>query len=318
MKCSACGAAHATIFQRHTGRVLCWNCFVDDLVQRIKRELELHNLIDPGDRILLAVSGGKDSIALMELLTHVVSPSKLHAVTIVEGVPGYYRQSEIALCKKVARSLGIDYTVLTLKEVIGFSIEELIQRYRQKLETGTVEKISPCTICGVARRRAINIYAREHGFTKVATAHTLDDEVHTYIANFLRGDLMRLAQSHPKSAVHSSKIIKRIKPLRKVYDYEIAIYAFKKGYPLQQQECPLITSIPSLRSRIRDRVIELEWLYPGTFMRLVEWIDKAIEPLVEKLNRSQIELPYCEICGEPTSPGRRICRFCEILEQLKR
>jgi len=314
MKCSICGSNRAIIFQRHSGRALCWQCFVDDLVQRVKREIELYNLVRPDDRVLLAVSGGKDSLVLMELMARIISPSRLQAVTVVEGVPGYNRRDEIELCRTVAKSLGVDYAVVALKDVIGYSVSELLDLY-QKSEA--VEKVSPCTICGVARRRALNLYARDHGFTKVATAHTLDDEAHTYIANFLRGDLMRLVQSHPKSAVHSPKIVKRIKPLRKIYDYEIAIYAYKKGYPLQSKECPLITSTPSLRSRIRDRVIELEWLSPGTFLRIVEWLDRVIEPLVDKLNASRIELPYCEICGEPTSPGRRICRFCELLQKLR-
>ncbi len=298
------------MFQYHTGRALCFECFERDLLKRVRESLEQFG-VRSSDRILLAVSGGKDSLAMIYLLSKVHPLDRMFAITVVEGVEGYERSHEIKVSAKIASEVGIEYEVVKAKDVIGFSVKDLVEASSRK----SID-VSPCTFCGVIRRRVINVYARSRGFTKVATAHTLNDEVQTALLNILRGDTMRLIQWHPRSIPHSPLLIKRVKPLRRIYEYEIAAYAYLKGIPLQSEQCPYLLSRPTVRARLKPMMLEYEQTSPGSLMKFLDLLDDALKPLVEKVNRSNIALPVCEKCGEPTAPGRRLCRVCEFIKSL--
>ena len=154
-----------------------------------------------------------------------------------------------------------------------------------------------------------------HGFERVATAHNLDDEVQTLYMNVLRGDLAGLLRLHPLAPTLSDRCVPRIKPLRKIYEWETAAYAYLRGWSLPSESCPFITEEGSLRAQIREMLYRLEWMHPGTLLETLEAYDEEMKPLVEELARMP-RLPLCEKCGEPTSYGRRLCRTCELLEAL--
>ncbi len=310
MLCDQCKSREAIIYQWHTGRKLCLKCFELDLLKRIKQSLRDFG-VNPQDKVLLAVSGGKDSLVMMKLVSMVHPKENLCAITIIEGFPNYDRSKEIAFTRKLANELSIDYVTLRVKDVIGLSVWDMVERARQR-GLG----LAPCTFCGIVKRRVLNYYARLNGFDKVATAHTLNDEIQTAILNILRGDKMRLAQWHPKSAPHSVLLIKRVKPLRKVYEYEIAAYAYLNDIPFQLEQCPYLVSHPTLRARLKPFIIEYEHASPGAMIKFLEFLDRTLEPIVDDLNRGGIVLPLCEKCGEPTSPGRRLCRLCELIDAL--
>jgi len=309
--CDICRVRPAAVKQRHTGKALCYDCFIKDVQSRVKSEITRYNMIMEGDRILVGVSGGKDSLVLLDVLASVYSPSKLMAITIVEGIRGYNREVEVEFAKKLSKSLGVDHEVVYVKDFLGYSVDDFA-RAAQLLEI----KVSPCTYCGIARRRIMNVIARERGLNKVATGHQLDDESQTVLINFLRGDIMRLIQLHPLSEVHSSKLIKRIKPLRKIYEYETALYAYIKGFHLQEAECPYIVYSPTMRVKVREVLSYLENLAPGLLLRFLDEFDEYMEHLVLDTNRKRIDLPLCFKCGEPTAPGRSLCKFCELVDQI--
>lgn len=310
MLCDECGLRKAAVYQRHSQRALCEECFEKDLIKRVERSLANYG-VSKRERILLAVSGGKDSIAMMFLLSRIFPRENLRAVTIIEGVKGYSRSREVSICARVANELGVEYEAMHLKDIVGFSVSELVERSREMNLN-----ISPCSFCGVLRRRALNVVAREQGVSKVATAHTLNDEVQTMMLNVLRGDTMRLVQWHPRSVPHSEKLVKRIKPLREIYEYELAIYAYLKGVELQEDQCPYLVQRPTLRFRFKEFLLILEALRPGIALRMLRETELLVEPLVNHVNRSGIVLPLCERCGEPTAPNRKLCRICEYLEAL--
>jgi len=310
MLCDVCGVHRAVVYQRHTRRFLCEECFEKHLIKRISKTLRRYGVTER-DRVLLAVSGGKDSIAMMFLLSKILPKSNLRAVMIIEGIEGYTRSKETSICTKIALELGIEYEAVHLRDIVGYSISEIVRRAQ---ELGV--NISPCSFCGVLRRRALNAIAREQGFTKVATAHTLNDEVQTAFLNILRGDIVRLVQWHPYSIPHSEKLIKRIKPLREIYEYELAQYVYIIGLDLQEDQCPYLIRRPTLRFKFKEMLVKIENLEPGIGMRTLRALEHGLEPLVKTFNRNIASLPLCERCGEPTSPGRKICRVCEYLEIL--
>ncbi|MEM0487307.1 MAG: TIGR00269 family protein [Sulfolobales archaeon] len=306
-----CGEAKARILQKHTGRALCSKCFRDDLLKRFKDEVLRYSMFTPGERVLLALSGGKDSYVLLDLVKEVHDVGKIGIVTIVEGVEGYNRVDDIAWIEDAARSYGLDLHLTSFKEFVGLSLDELVSLDKSR-EVGT----SPCTYCGVLRRRIINYYARTLGYDKVLTAHNLDDEVQTYVMNLLRGDKGRLVQNHPLSPTLSKYFVKRVKPLRKIYEWETTAYALMRGYKFQVTECPYIRFRPTLRAIIRDHLYEIERLKPGSLIRILETVDRYIETELLRWVSQLSELPQCSMCGSPTAYGRNTCVMCDLLGKI--
>ncbi len=310
-RCDACGEAEARVAQRHTGRALCSRCFREDLLRRLGEEVERYRMFSPSERVLLALSGGKDSFVLLDLVKEVHDPGRMGIVTVIEGVEGYNRADDVAWIADVARSYGIDLHVASFKEFAGLGLDELVS-----LDRSRGLKTSPCTYCGVLRRRIINHYARTLGYDRVLTAHNLDDEVQTYVMNLLRGDRVRLIQGHPLSPTLSRYFVKRVKPLRKIYEWETAVYAFMRGFKFQETECPYIRFRPTLRAVVRDYLYEVERARPGSLLRILEAVDRYVErELLPEASRLG-ELPQCSVCGSPTAYSRRTCVLCDLLQKI--
>jgi uncharacterized protein (TIGR00269 family) len=311
--CSKCGKREAIVYQKHTGMKLCKNCLFEDVKQRILEQVKKYDMILPEDRILIGISGGKDSYVLLRFLPEIHPSSKLFGLMIEEGIKGYNRAETFSFVKSSCHELGIDCVITSIKEVLKYSVDEFMSLQIKRCNS---IKISACTFCGIARRRILNVYARSHGMNKVATGHNLDDEVQTYLINILRGDIMRLIQLHPLSIVHSPLLVKRIKPLRTIYEYETAFIAYMEGFRFQETECPYIVERPTLRTKIRELIKEIERIDPSAQLKFLNEVDKALEPLVKMRNMDSVNLPRCSQCGEPTAPGRNICKFCELIDNV--
>uniref|UniRef100_A0A7C5TIA0 TIGR00269 family protein n=1 Tax=Ignisphaera aggregans TaxID=334771 RepID=A0A7C5TIA0_9CREN len=312
--CSVCGIREAVFYQRHSGLKLCKVCLYSDIKKRVVDEINRYSMILPRDRVLVGVSGGKDSFVLLNILAETYDPSKIVGLMIEEGIYGYNRDEVFSYIDEVCRLYKIDCIKTSLKKELSYSVDDFM-----KLQLSRERKyiVSACTYCGIARRRVLNSYARMLGLNKVATGHNLDDEVQTYVINILRGDVMRLMQLHPLSNTHSTKLIKRVKPLRKIYEYETAILAYMMGYRFQETECPYISSRPTLRVKVREMLISLETSMPGIQLRFLEFIDMLIEDFIKRDVFKSIELPQCKLCGEPTSPNRDLCKFCELVNSIR-
>ncbi len=267
-------------------------------------------MFDSNHRVLLALSGGKDSFTLLDVMLEIHDPSKMGIVTIIEGIPGYNRRGDIEWIISKAGEFKVDLYLTSFKEYVGKTLAELVDLSRER-GLG----VSPCTFCGITRRRIINEYARMGGFDRVLTAHNLDDEAHTVLLNLFRGDLARLVQTHPLGPALSGKFVRKFKPLRKVYERESALYAYLRGHRFQEVECPYITTVPTLRAKIREYMHELEAKQPGVLLNLLERIDALVPKLLGRF-RNLPELPTCVNCGEPTAYGRKYCRFCELINAV--
>lgn len=313
--CSNCRKNSAVFLQRHSGRRLCKACFVDDIKARIKSQINRYLMITANDVVAVGVSGGKDSYVLLNILIEIIPPTKIIGIMIDEGIARYTRSEIFNSIKIFCSAIGIDCIYISMREVLGYGVDDFMNHYIKLSHNKSSSTMSACTYCGIARRRILNLYARELGATKVATGHNLDDEVQTYIINILRGDIMRLIQLHPLSETHSNRLIKRVKPLRSIYEYETAYYAYLLGYTFQEYECPYIEMRPTLRVKIRELLNEVERSTPGIQLRLLEVLDNAIINIVKS---KHVTLPLCKLCGEPTSPGRTICKFCELIDYIRR
>ncbi len=312
MICDVCKLREAEIYQPHTGRKLCRECFIQDIRDRVKKEAEKIGL-NRARKILLAVSGGKDSFTLADTLASFIDHNRLIAMNIVEGIHGYNRAEQVQELKRFLNELGIELIETSFAEKEGATLDEMVSRSR-----AVGLNVSACTFCGGFRRKIINQVARDVNADLVATGHNLDDEAQTIIINLIRGDLIRLIRFGDVPIKLSNKFVLRVKPLRKIYEWETTMYAYYKGYSFQEVECPYISQRPTLRAKVRDLLYMVEAVRPGSLLKLVEEFDKVAEDYRKMFvaNIGEKELPTCKICGEPTSYGREICKNCELLIKI--
>lgn len=309
MLCDVCGIRRAQVLQAHSGLRLCSECFLENVRSRIWSEVERWGLIEPGDSILLAVSGGKDSYVMLESLALRYKASKLTGLSIIEGIPGYNREDDVRALVDFAREHGVDVIVVSVKEYTGLSVYEIVREARVR---GLRE--SACTFCGLSRRHIMDYYARMLGVSKIATAHNLDDEVQTLVVNMLRGDVVGLLKIHPLNPQPEGGI-RRVKPLRKIYEWETATYAMFRGFRFQETECMFIEENPTLRAKVRTALYEIERVNPGALMRLLEYFDNMLLDVVDEIKPGE-STGRCSRCGSLTSSSRRLCKLCELLERV--
>lgn len=255
------------------------------------------------DHIALALSGGKDSLTLLNILVkleHKFPRSKLTAVCVDEGIEGY-RDEALLLASKECTRLGVEQKTVSYKELFGTTTDEIVKTDPDK---------TACSYCGVLRRKAINKAASMVGATKIATAHNLDDEAQTVLLNMLHGDPLRLIRSAPVLRDVRGRFLTRIKPLCDIPEKEIVLYAYLNGLEFQSIACP--HGAQALRNDIRAFLNQMDQKHPGTKFTL----QRSAERLRELLTKSAptIGLNDCEKCGDPTP--HRYCEACTMLETV--
>jgi len=304
--CTACKRREAVYFRPYSGERLCKKCFIESIEEKTRATISKYEMFEFDDRIAVGVSGGKDSTSLLYVLEKIereFPKSTLVAVTVDEGIKGY-RDEALKIARKNCEKLNVEHHVVSFKELFGYKLDEIVELMKKR-----EAELSPCAYCGVLRRRALNIAAREVDADKLATAHSLDDEVQTILINILHGDPLRLARAKPVTEEVHEKLVRRVKPFCEIPEREIAFYAYLKNIEFQSFPCPYAPQ--ALRSEIRIILNRLEERHPGmkyTIFRSIERIRPALEGLAEK------ELKECKICGEPTTG--EICKVCELLQEL--
>jgi uncharacterized protein (TIGR00269 family) len=298
--CSKC-SERAIVSLRYFGLHLCQGHFIQDFEKRVAETLQRNDMVKDGERIAVAVSGGKDSTALLFCLHRILAKRdvQLVAVTVDEGIAGY-RNDTIKAARAIAEKLGIEQHIVCFKEEYGSNLDEMVQG----------KKVAPCTYCGVFRKNALNRAAKRLGVDKVATGHNLDDEAQSIMMNYLKGDFERLMRFRPRRA--QAGLVPRIKPLREIPEKEIALYCMVNGVFAQSRECPYANL--SLRADVRDMMNSLESQFPGTKQSTLQGFEKIVQSAQGSF--SQMELAACKECGEPCV--RELCKACELLGKMHR
>lgn len=298
MRCSLC-PERAIVSQRYSGRHLCQDHFTGEFEARVEDTIRKTAMVQDGDRIAVAVSGGKDSNALLFVLHRLLAEDvDIVAVTVDEGIDGY-RDDTILAAEAIAQRLGIRQEIVSFREEYGFDLDEMVAG----------KEVAPCTFCGVFRKSALNRVAKRLGASKVATGHNLDDEAQSVMMNYLKGDIQRLVRLRPRKV--QPGLISRIKPLREIPEKEIALYDMVQGIYAESQECPYARL--SLRADVREMMNRFESLFPGAKQSTLQGFEKISE--LANYKWAQIDLHACSRCGEPCVNDS--CKACELLEKLE-
>ena len=306
--CAVCKRRDAFVYRPYSGERLCKKCFAESIEAKVRGTIGKYHMFGFDDRIAVGVSGGKDSISLLHILAKVERAhpnASLVAVTVDEGIRGY-RDEALAIAAANCKKLGIEHHVVSFKALYGFTLDEIIRRAELKGE----RELTSCAYCGVLRRRALNVAARDVCADKVATAHTLDDEVQTGLMNIFRGDLVRLAKEKPVTDEVHPRLVRKVKPFCEVPEKESTLYAYVKNFRFQDTPCPYASE--ALRNDIRAMLNRMEEKRAGTKFAVFKSLER-LRPALDGLVKNEC-FSECVKCGEPASSG--LCRACELLRQI--
>lgn len=260
-----------------------------------------------GDRVAVALSGGKDSTSLLYIMSRIMQGhgSELLAITIDEGIEGY-REESVRNAKKIAADLSVQLFVRSYKEYFDLTLDEAMII---KSSRGT--KTSSCAFCGPLRRRAIDRAAQELGVSVVATAHNLDDVLQTFYINVYSGDIERISWLDPDFQPNLDHFkLKRVKPAMEIYEQELAFFAYLNDLPFQSESCPYMNE--GIRTEIRNNLNELERNHPGIKYSMFKSIVSISGGLGGASQLKKREALRCKDCGSISSGP--ICSVCQTLK----
>jgi len=291
------------IFLTNNKKGLCKSCFFRYFERKFSRTISQFKLIEPNEKIGVAISGGKDSLTLLYLLNKLKSKKRfrIEALLIDEGINGY-RDNTIKDARKFCRNLKIKLNIVSYRKEFGYTLDALIKKLKMK----------PCSICGVFRRYLINKYSRKLKFDKIAMGHNLDDEVQSIMMNQFRNNQEVSARLGPITGIKSEKkFIRRIKPLYMLTEKEVMTYAYLRSFNLKFCECPYNTE--AYRISVREFINNFESKYPGTKHSMINSFMETL-PLLKMKYKNSSEIKYCRKCKEPSS--KDVCQACEIRSKL--
>lgn len=281
---------------------LCQEHYREFIASKVERTIRRYELLRPGERLLVAVSGGKDSAALLHVMAGLRERLgvELVAFHIDLGIGDYSAKSKEA-AERLAKGLGIELIVFDLRREIGLGVPELFRRLRR----------APCSVCGLVKRYIMNAAAVEIGAT-LATAHNADDIATYIIKNFLIQEPLALHKMVPKLEGVKDLAAAKVRPLYEVYEREALLYSLSNSLPFVTEECPLAPS-RGLDASIKRFLENLEEEHPGfTLSFLRRYVRTAGASASPGVKGGKVA--PCRACGLISSEG--LCSFCRVTERV--
>jgi uncharacterized protein (TIGR00269 family) len=298
-------AADSVINMRQHRLALCEVHFVEWVEKLSASFIKKHRMFEPDDRILVAVSGGKDSLSLWRILLKLGFQADGLYMDLGVDAGCSYSKNSCEYAEKFAQSIFPEAKlhVLDVAGIYGKTVPEMASRRK-----GGKKKF--CSVCGLVKRHEMNRIARELGYTVIATGHNLDDEAAVLFGNVLHWEAEYLVRQSPVLPADGLGLVKRAKPLARFYERETAAYAIINNIEYMQEECPFSVGATSLR--LKEVLNSMENGSPGTKLNFYFSFLRAKKNSL-LLVRERPELRSCEKCGQATgAPG--LCAFCRLLE----
>src|SRR5437667_634532 len=298
MKCRKCGGTAVLELRRHNA-AFCAPDFLDFFRNQVREAIRKYRMFEEDEHLLVAVSGGKDSLALWDVL--IDEGYRTTGLYLDLGIFEYSVESK-AKCEKFAAARGVPLLVTAVRDEVGAPVP-VIQ---------DVTRRPPCSGCGLSKRYLMNRVALEHEMPVVATGHNLDDEAATLFGSVMHWQTDALPRQSPALPATHPKLVRRVKPLYRLSEFETAAYAFLRGIDYIVEECPFAKGATSLAHK--ELLNRLEEVSPGAKHNfLFGFLDKA-RAAFERLE--DVQLRECSACGQVTTG--EICAFCKLADQVKR
>jgi uncharacterized protein (TIGR00269 family) len=294
MKCRRCKKPAVIELRRHNAG-FCADCFLHHCREQARRAVEQYAMIGDGDRVLVAVSGGKDSLALWEILTDLGYAAD--GLYLGLGI-GDYSDESGRLARAFAQRLGRPLVEVDLPTDLGFDIPNGARAARRV----------PCSACGLSKRHLFNQAALDGGYDVLATGHNLDDEAAVLFGNVLRWNTEYLGRQLPAlPAGHG--FVRKVKPLVRLGERETAAYCVLRGIDYIVEECPMAEGNRHLG--YKEALNAIEDQSPGAKAAFYfEFLDKASHLFTPAAAAERDGLGQCSSCGAATTG--EVCAFCKL------
>jgi uncharacterized protein (TIGR00269 family) len=306
MKCTICDQK-AALHLEHHNLALCSDHFPEWMCKQTERTIQKYSMFRRDEKLLLAVSGGKDSLSLWDILWKL----GYHAdgiyldLGIDQGTRYSCTSGEMA--QAFAAQRGLNLTVLDIRAKYGESIPEMGARTKRGHQ-------KPCSQCGLVKRYLLNKAALDGGYDAILTAHNLDDEAAFLFSNLTHWSMQYLGRQHPLLPA-TTGFARKAKPFCLLYERETTAYAYLNNIVYVYSECPYATGSKQLRNktylnRLEDEQIGFKYQFYTGYLRALE---AGAFPAGQE-TPEVLEQYRCTNCGQPTlSDG--LCTFCRLVKK---
>ncbi len=300
MRCQKCGERAQVDMRRHHA-AYCPPHYLEFFEKHVARNIKSHQMFPPDAKILVAVSGGKDSLALWDVLIRLGYQTA--GLYIDLGIGQYSTRSK-EKSVAFAEQVGGDLIVHEVKNELGDGLVGIT-------ELSKILKRVPCSGCGLTKRYVTNETAHRLGYDVLATGHNLDDEAATLMGNVLHWQTEYLARQAPVLESKNEKLVRKVKPLYTFTERETLSYVLLRGIDYIEEECPNAAGAKSIL--FKEALNKLEHESPGTKSSFMNGFLDRLRPMLSEVDN--VVLRECSECGEPTTA--EICSHCRMWNRAR-
>ncbi|MEW6573728.1 MAG: ATP-binding protein [Bacillota bacterium] len=292
MKCRVCKEPAIAKFPAHNA-AFCEAHFDAFFLRQVAHTVKKYRMLPPEARVVVALSGGKDSLATALVLHRLGYP--VEGLFIDLGIEeNAFSSASREACEEFCTAWSIPLHIVSLKENFGRTIPDIARRYPRL-----------CAICGITKRHLMNEYTLKSRADALATGHTLDDMAAALFANLLRWDLHYLAKGLPVLPAENG-FARKIKPLALQSEEEIATFARLHGIKPVAARCPYAAEAKFKRYKVMLNALEDE--SPGLKRAFYDGYTQNTHRFREETARPP--LTACAVCGLPAAASP--CTFCRV------
>jgi len=295
MKCTVCRGPAVIDIRRHNSN-FCSEHFLEHCRRQVTRAIDDFDMIGPGERVLVAVSGGKDSLALWDILLDL--GHDVDGLVIGLGI-GEYSATSTDHARRFASERELRLLEVDLPADYGFDIPDGSRAARRV----------PCSACGLSKRHLFDRTAIEGGYDVVVTGHNLDDEAAVLLGNTLHWNTDYLGRQLPVLPGRDG-FPRKAKPLVRLSERETAAYCIVRGIDYIVDECPMAEGNRHLGYKAALDSIEAR--SPGSKHSFYfGFLERASDRFAAEAATDRESLEPCSTCGAPTTAGE--CAFCRLV-----
>jgi uncharacterized protein (TIGR00269 family) len=307
MRCKKC-QQKAVLNMRQHKLGLCREHFLEWIPQQTQRFIEKYDMFSRDRKVLVAVSGGKDSLALWHILSQLGYTTE--GLYIGLGIDGgiNYSGSSKAFAVDFANEQNLKLNIVDIRNDYDSTIPDMAKITNRG-------KGKPCSVCGLVKRHVMNRFAREGGFDVLVTGHNLDDEAAVLFGNTLNWLGGYLRRQGPVLE-GTGGLVRKAKPLCRFYEREMAAYAFLQDIKYIYEECPHAAGAKSIY--YKDLLNQIEADRPGAKLSFYLSFLKAKEEglFSESEETHAASLSSCVSCNQLTTADG-YCSFCRLMDKVK-
>ncbi|MFX1480205.1 MAG: ATP-binding protein [Promethearchaeota archaeon] len=312
-KCSYCDNS-IVILRKHSGEKLCPKCLEENIEKTIYKTISRYKMLKPDDKIIVGLSGGKDSCTLLYNINMIqkkrYQSEPVIALIIDEGIRDY-REKSIRVAIEFCQKLEIEYKIISFRDKIGKNLDDIIKWQKSKPDYQYA-----CNYCATIRRRLLNDGAKELGGTVLALGHNLTDIAETFLMNILYKRLTLIAnqfQFKEEPSKINEFFIKKITPLMRIPEEEIYMYANIKKFNYYASHCPYRETDPIIRKRVLDFIQECKRFSPEIEYNLFNGFLELSATLYNQVKEKEYQT--CQSCGYPCG-NDKTCSYCRYIKEF--